>query len=139
MRRVDPAIYLETDGGGEIEIVLTDASGNEQRLPRTTPERDLIRATEVDFSAYRKEIRRLREKHPLFEERLDIPETDLEDLTAQVLALSEMLREIDPVAYFTVTASLDAALRMRDDGSASFLLSHQFVTMAAQDLSIAVA
>ena len=122
MRRTGPAIYLETDGGGEIEIVLVDESGSEQRLPCTTPEQDLIRATEVDFSAYRKEIRRLREEHPLFEERLDIPETDLEDLTAQVLTLPEMLRKVDPVAYFTVTASLDAALRMRDDGSASFLL-----------------
>ena len=39
-----------------------------------------------------------------------------------MLALSEMLREIDPAAYFTVSAGLDAALRMRDDGSASFLL-----------------
>lgn len=122
MRRVGPAIYLETDGGGEIEIVLTDASGSEQRLPRTTPEQDLIHVTEVNFSVYRKEIRRLREEHSLFEKRLDISEADLEDLTAQVLALPELLREIDPVAYITVVTRLDAALQMHDDGSASFLL-----------------
>ena len=47
MRGTEPTIYLETDGSGEIEIVLTDASGIEQKLPRTTPEQDLTRAAET--------------------------------------------------------------------------------------------
>lgn len=122
MARPGPAVYLETDDSGTIGIVLVDEAGNEKLLQRTTPEQDLICAIEVDYSAYRKEIQRLREEHPLFEKRIDIPEADLEDLTAQVLTLPEMLHEIDPVAYFVVSARLDAGLRMRDDGSASFLL-----------------
>ncbi|MBE7009634.1 MAG: hypothetical protein E7422_11100 [Ruminococcaceae bacterium] len=115
-------ICLEADGSGEIEVVLSDEAGGEERLPRTTPERDLILAAETDYSAYCKELRRLRESHPLFEETLDVRETDLQDLTAQARALAEALREIDPVAHFTVAVGLDAARRMRDDGSASFLL-----------------
>ena len=115
-------IYLETDASGEIEVVLPGGAGSEERLPRTTPERDLIFAVEADYSGYRKELFRLREKHPLFEETLDVREADLQDLTAQAQALAETLREIDPVAHFTVAAGLDDALRMRDDGSASFLL-----------------
>lgn len=122
MLRPGPAINLENDGSGEIEIVLIDGAGVERRLPRTTPEQDLICATEVDYSDYRKGVRHLREEHPLFEKKLEIPETDLEDLTAQALALPEMLREIDPIAYFAAAARLDAALQMPDDGSASFLL-----------------
>lgn len=115
-------IYLETDASGEIEVVLPGGAGSEERLPRTAPERDLIFAVEADYSGYRKELFRLREKHPLFEETLDVRETDLQDLTAQAQALAETLREIDPVAHFTVAAGLDDALRMRDDGLASFLL-----------------
>ena len=115
-------ICLEVDGSGEIEVVLSDEAGGEERIPRTTPERDLILAVETDYSAYCKELRRLREEHPLFEETVDVRETDLQDLSAQTLALAETLREIDPVAHFTVAAGLDAAYRMRDDGSASFLL-----------------
>ena len=60
-------IYLETDASGEIEVVLPGGAGSEERLPRTTPERDLIFAVEADYSGYRKELFRLREKHPLFE------------------------------------------------------------------------
>ena len=115
-------ICLEVDGSGEIEVVLPGGSGSEERLPRTMPEHDLIFAAETDYSAYCKELRRLREEHPLFEETADVRETDLQDLTAQAQALAETLRETDPVARFTVAADLDAIRRMRDDGSASFLL-----------------
>ena len=98
-------ICLEVDGSGEIEVVLSDEAGGEERIPRTTPERDLILAVETDYSAYCKELRRLREEHPLFEETVDVRETDLQDLTAQAQALAETLRETDPVARFTVAAA----------------------------------
>ena len=39
------------------------------------------------ITAYRREIQRLYEEHPLFAERLDVPESDLEDLTAEWLLL----------------------------------------------------
>lgn len=47
---------------------------------------------------------------------------DLEDLTAEALMLPSMLQEIDPLSFFEVGWFLDQALRMKDDGSASFLL-----------------
>ena len=37
MRRTGPTIYLETDGSGEIEIVLVNGNGDEYRPLRTTP------------------------------------------------------------------------------------------------------
>ena len=45
-------IYLETDASGEIEVVLPGGAGSEERIPRTTPERDLIFAAEADYSGY---------------------------------------------------------------------------------------
>ena len=47
MRRTGPTIYLETDGSGEIEIVLVNGNGDEYRLPRTTPGQGLTRAAET--------------------------------------------------------------------------------------------
>ena len=47
------------------------ADGRETILPSATPAEHLIAASEVDYSAYRREIRNLREHHPLFEERLE--------------------------------------------------------------------
>ena len=117
-----PMIYLEADGSGEVEVVLADKAGGEKRLPRTTPEHDLILAVETDYSAYRKELRHLREEHPLFEEQPDVQQSALMDLTAQARTLADTLREINPVAHFIVTARLDAALRTPDDGTALFLL-----------------
>ena len=72
----------------------------------------------MDYTAYRREIQRLYEEHPLFEPKLDISVSELEDLTAEALLLPSMLQEIDPLGFFELGNLLDKALRMRVDGSA---------------------
>lgn len=117
-----PSLWIETGDNGKICVVMSDVYGPETHLPFVTPAEDLAAAAETDYTAYRREIQRLYEEHPLFEQRLDIPESDLEDLAAEALMLPSMLREIDPLSFFEVGNLLDQALRMRDDGSAMFLL-----------------
>ena len=94
----------------------------EERLPVTTPAKDLIAATEIDYRKYRGEIKRLRDEHPLFEDRLDIPEADFEDFVAEALMLPAMLEKTDPVSFFVLGELLHQSLQTEDDGSASFLL-----------------
>lgn len=117
-----PDLWIETGDDGKISVVMVDAIGWEQRLPPVIPAEDLISASELDYTAYRQEIKRLYDVHPLFEARLDIPVSDLEDLAAEALMLPAMLQETDPLSFFELGCLLDQALRMRDDGSASFLL-----------------
>ena len=50
--------------------------------------KDLIAATEIDYREYRGEIKRLRDKHPLFEIRPDISMADFENHVAETLLLS---------------------------------------------------
>lgn len=94
----------------------------EERISLRTPEEDMIDCLSIDYGDYRPEIQRLRETHPLFQPKRDVPVSDLEDLTAEALLLPAMLREIDPVGYRFVADGLDRVLRREDDGLASFLL-----------------
>lgn len=117
-----PGLWIEAGDDGNIRVVIVSEDGQEQRFPSVTPAEDLIVAVEMDYTAYRREIQRLYDEHPLFEPKLDIPVSELEDLAAEALLLPSMLHEIDPLGFFELGNLLDKALRMRDDGSASFLL-----------------
>ena len=117
-----PGLWIETGVDGKFCVVMSGAYGPEKHLPLITPAEDLVAAAEMDYTAYRREIQRLYEEHPLFAERLDVPESDLEDLTAEALLLPSTLREIDPLSFFVLGSLLDQALRMQDDGSPIFLL-----------------
>ena len=72
---------------------------------------------------YRKAVRWLRDELPLFEERIDIPVSDLEDFAAEAILLTPDLCEIDPVSGFVVTDILHRTLQAEDDGTAMFLLA----------------
>ena len=117
-----PGLWIETGVDGKICVFMVELDGQEKRLPPITPAEDLVVAAEVDYTAYRREIQRLYDGHPLFKARLDISESDLEGLAAEALMLPSMLREIDPLSFFELGSLLDQVLRMQDDGSASFLL-----------------
>ena len=117
------ALLLKAEDNNRWAVILHQADGRETILPSTTPAEHLIAASEVDYSAYRREIRNLREHHPLFEERLEVSQVDFEDFVAEALLLPAMLREIDPVGYFVVVQLMDQSLRQEDDGSALFLLN----------------
>jgi len=83
---------------------------------------------EINYWPYRREIKRLRDDHPLFAARLDIPVADFEDFMTETLLLPSMLQKIDPVGFFALGVLLDQVLQREDDGSALFLLD------AAQEL-----
>ena len=122
------ALLLKAEDNNRWAVILHQADGRETILPSTTPAEHLIAASEVDYSAYRREIRNLREHHPLFEERLEVSQVDFEDFVAEALLLPAMLREIDPMGYFVVVQLMDQSLRQEDDGSALFLLNAGTVT-----------
>ena len=115
-------LLLIEEGAGRFSTVLRYGNGTERRLPVTTPAKDLIAATEIDYRKYRGEIKRLRDEHPLLEDRLDIPEADFEDFVVEALLLPAMLEKTDPVSFFVLGELLHQSLQAEDDGSASFLL-----------------
>lgn len=117
-----PSLWIETGDDGKICVGMAGADSREICLPPITPAEDLTAAAEIDYTAYRREIQRLYDEHPLFEERLNVFRSDLESLVAEALMLSSMLQDIDPLSFFELGSLLDQALRMRDDGSATFLL-----------------
>ena len=117
-----PQLLLVEEGVGLFSTVLHYEDGTEKRLPATTPAKDLIAATEIDYRGYCREVKRLREEHPLFQVRLDISEANFEDLVAEALLLPSMLQKIDPVSFFVLGELLHQSLQAEDDGSASFLM-----------------
>ena len=118
-----PQLLLVEKGAGLFSAVLHYGDGTEKRLPATMPVKDLIAATEIDYRGYRREIKRFREEHPLFQVRLDISAADFEDLVAEALLLPSMLQKNDPVSFFVLGELLNQSLQAEDDGSASFLLN----------------
>lgn len=117
-----PGLWAEVGADGKICVLMVGWDGQKERSPLIDPAEELIAASELDYTAYRRKIQCLYDGHPLFEERLDIPESDLEDLAAEALMLPSMLQESDPLSFFELGNLLNQALRMRDDGSALFLL-----------------
>ena len=116
-------LLLVEKGVGLFSTVLRCGDGSEKQLPATTPAKDLIAAAEINYQEYRREIRRLREEHTLFEDRLDISVADFEDFVAEALLLPSMLQKTDPVSFFVLGELLHQSLQTEDDGSASFLLN----------------
>ena len=115
-------LLLIEEGSGRFSTALRYEDGTEKLLPVTAPAKDLIAATEIDYRKYRREIKRLRDEHPLFEDRLGIPEADFEDFVAEALLLPAILEKTDPVSFFVLGELLHQSLQAEDDGSASFLL-----------------
>ena len=72
-----PKLLLMEAGEGQFSSVFQHGDGMVERLPVTTPAKDLVAAAEIDYRPYRKKIKRLREEHPMFAARLDIPVADV--------------------------------------------------------------
>ena len=62
-------LLLVEKGVGLFSTILHYEDGTDKQLPATTPVKDLIAAVEIDCRAYRREIKRLRDEHPLFAAR----------------------------------------------------------------------
>ena len=102
-----PGLWIETGDDGKICIVMSGAYRPEAHLPFVTPAEDLVAAVEMDYTFYRREVQRLYEKHPLFEAKLDISVSELEDLSTEALLLPSMLHDIDPRGFFELRTLLD--------------------------------
>jgi len=133
MRR--PGLYAEIDGEDSITVVMVDHSSGERRLATVSPIDDLIAALDLDYSQYRAEVKRLYD-YPLFAEKLDVSEAELEELTADVLMTVELLRDLDPISYFIAVAKLNYSLSRPDDGTASFWLyaGHELIQVLEEPI-----
>lgn len=56
----DSQLLLVEEGEGRFSTVFQNGDGTEERLPVTTPAKDLIATAEIDYRTYRREIKRLR-------------------------------------------------------------------------------
>lgn len=121
MNTIESGIYLYSADGVRFSVLLAGSAATVE-LPAVTPAENLLAAVSIDYTDYRREIQRLRDEHPLFEPKLDIPMAELEDLVSEALLLPSMLSERDPLSQFVLGQQLDQCLQMEDDGSASFLL-----------------
>lgn len=126
-----PGIYLLTDTGNPVEIILTWMDGQETRLPRQFPAEALVEFVEFDFSDYRSRVEGLWEEHCVFEERDEVPYADYEDFAAQAVPLAEQLHAAAPAAYWDVQHHAALAEEMTDDGEPIFASRKAFAVLTA--------
>lgn len=130
-KKREPGIYLLTDTGNPVEIILTRMDGQETRLPRQSPAEALVDFVEFDFGDYRSRVEELWEEHCVFEERDEAPYADYEDLAAQAVPLAEQLHAAAPAAYWDVQHHAALAEEMTDDGEPTFASRKAFAVLTA--------
>lgn len=130
-KKREPGIYLLTDTGNNVEIILTWMDGQKTRLPRQSPAEALVDFVGFDFGDYRSQVEELWEEHCVFEERDEVPYADYEDFVAQAVPLSEQLRMAAPAAYWDVRRHIALAEEMADDGEPIFASRKAFAVLTA--------
>ena len=130
-RKRKPGIYLLTDTGETVELLLVWQNGQGAHLHGQSPTEELVSFVNFDFSSYRASVERLWEEHDVFEERGEVPYEDYESFAAQAIPLAEQLKETSPVAYWEVLHHMDAATKMLDDGMEIFASRKAFAVLNA--------
>lgn len=130
-KKREPGIYLLTDTGNNVEIILTWMDGRETRLPRQSPAEALVDFVGFDFGDYRSQVEELWEEHCVFEERDEVPYADYEDFAAQAVPLAELLHAAAPTAYWDVQHYAALAEGMTDDGEPIFASRKAFAVLTA--------
>lgn len=130
-KKREPGIYLLTDTGNTVEIILVWTAGRETRLPRQSPAEALVEFVEFDFADYRSQVEGLWDTHSVFEERGEVPYTDYEDFAAQAVPLAEQLRTAAPTTYWDVRHYAALAMEMADDGGPIFASRKAFAVLTA--------
>lgn len=130
-KKREPGIYLLTDTGNPVEIILTWVDGQETRLPRQSPAEALVDFVGFDFGDYRSQVEELWEEHCVFEERDEVPYADYEDFAAQAVPLAEQLHAAAPAAYWDVQHHAALATEMADDGGPIFASRKAFAVLTA--------
>ena len=113
-------IFLETDTGENIDILLVGKDGCAEELRGRTPAEELVRFTSLDFAEYHAVIQRLWTEHPLFLERMDVPYSDYGDFEKQIGDLPDWIMKIDTISAFYAAEHLQDAMAMQDNGSPIF-------------------
>lgn len=113
-------IFLETDTGENIDILLVGKDGCVEELRGRTPTEELVRFASLDFAEYHAVIQRLWTEHPLFLERMDVPYSDYEDFEKQISDLPDWIMKIDTISAFYASEHLQDAMAMQDNGSPIF-------------------
>ena len=130
-KKREPGIYLLTDTGNPVEIILTWMDGQETRLPRQSPAEALVDFVDFDFGDYRSQVEELWEEHCVFEERDEVPYADYEDFAAQAVPLAEQLHAAAPAAYWDVQHHVALAEEMTADGEPIFASRKAFAVLTA--------
>ena len=130
-RKRKPGIYLLTDTGETVELILVWLDGQETHLHGQSPAEELVSFVNFDFSPYRASVERLWEEHDVFEERSEVPYEDYEDFARQAIPLAGQLAEIMPAAYWDVLYYLDPAAKLLDDGQPIFASRKAFAVLNA--------
>lgn len=104
-RKRKPGIYLLTDAGDAVELILVWLDGRETRLRGQSPAEELVSFVNFDFSAYRASVERLWEEHDVFEERVEVPYEDYVGFVRQALPWRNSLRRPRPwrIGAFCIT------------------------------------
>lgn len=127
----EPGIYLKTDTGVEVEIVLIDTAGVEGHLSNRTPAAELTAYVNRDYTEYKRAVEELWEKHPVFEECDQVLQEDYEDFQRQAISLAKELSERDQVAWLEVMRLIGQALELTDDGDPIFFARKAHVILEA--------
>ena len=130
-RKRKPGIYLLTDTGETVELILVWLDGQEMHLHGQSPTEELVSFVNFDFSSYRASVERLWEEHDVFEERSEVPYEDYEDFAQQAIPLAGQLAEIMPAAYWDVLYYLAPATKLLDDGQPIFASRKAFAVLNA--------
>ena len=130
-RKRKPGIYLLTDTGETVELILVWLDGQETHLHGQSPAEELVSFVNFDFSSYRASVERLWEEHDVFEERSEVPYEDYEDFAQQAIPLAGQLAEIMPAAYWDVLYYLAPATKLLDDGQPIFASRKAFAVLNA--------
>lgn len=113
-------IFLETDTGAVMDILLIDADGAEQRFSKLVPVEELVRFASLELTDYHKAVQQLWKEHPLFEEKSPVPYSEYEDFEKEIQHLPDWISSIDLVSGFYVASHLRKVMDMEDNGSPTF-------------------
>ena len=119
-------IYLVTDTGVDMEVILVDHEGTSESLMKGTVIEHLVSFVNLDLSAYKAALDNLWDTHDVFMERAVVPYEDYLDFEKQAIQTIEMVHGLDPVAYTYLQLVIAVLRETPDDGNPQFASEKAF-------------
>ena len=113
-------IYLVTDTGADMEVILVDHEGTSESLMKGTVIEHLVSFVNLDLSAYKAALDNLWDTHDVFMERAVVPYADYLDFEKQAIQTIEMIHDLDAIAYTYLQLVIAVLREMPDDGNPQF-------------------